>query len=201
MLRAVLWHCFGLRSGSSHNESTGLFRDIADAGLVELLNGQEQALLPVKTHDFSPGTMVEPTIYLVRDGRAASVSYLHYHHDILNETDVTLDDIVWGRCRFGSWSNHVRAWMAVKRRQPSPLMILRYEDMIADLPTVVDALALLLEMQPTQVTIPSWETFHAANPKFFRVGAASKWRAELDGSAAEFDSLHGDVLAEYEYTD
>ncbi len=69
-------------------------------------------------------------IYVVRDGRDVYVSYYHHLQQFL-PPDTTFSQFLKSRkiwpCR---WSNHVTGWLT--NSAPGQLLLVRYEDMLAD---------------------------------------------------------------------
>ena len=102
----------------------------------------------VKTHDLP--TDDSPTIYIVRDGRDALVSYTNYLISFNKKSGIfsRLKDVVdVGRFRrtlrklivdsssFGGWSNNVISW--TRSRKGGIIFVIRYEDLIVDRKSVV----------------------------------------------------------------
>lgn len=104
-------------------------------------------IMPMKTHSLcgkehgypiiSPKATVG-VIYIVRDPRDVAISAAdHYGLTIDQTIEMMADHEARGRGKpgntvhelMGSWSDHVRSWTRWKH---SPLMVLRYEDMLAD---------------------------------------------------------------------
>lgn len=139
LLRTVLWQCFGLKSGSVYsgdlggNEAlesyVGHVEQGADGSIHFPVGNRNMPM--VKTHGNPPDK--SPAIYVVRDGRAACASLWSFYND-----EVSLADMVEGRHRFGGWSNHLMAWEPWAR--PDTLL-LRYEDLVADLPLVLQQIS------------------------------------------------------------
>ena len=133
LLRTILMRCFGQPSRSIYTDA-----DFSDPELSRLVGHEavgddaksfvaraKQAgrSLYVKTHEMPPADR-HPAIYVVRDGRSAVVSHLHYMREILGR-DMTLAEVIEGKAGL-SWSQHVRAWSP----RPHTLMV-RYEDLAA----------------------------------------------------------------------
>jgi hypothetical protein len=64
----------------------------------------------IKTHESPPDD--NPALYVVRDGRAAAVSLWEYYN-----RSIPLEQIIAGRHRAGTWSDHLLAWQPWKRSQ------------------------------------------------------------------------------------
>ncbi|HKV12993.1 MAG TPA: sulfotransferase domain-containing protein [Thermoanaerobaculia bacterium] len=82
-------------------------------------------------------------IYLVRDVRDVAVS--SYHHFCLvtgkqPPLDQYIDGFLQGKSPlFGSWFEHTRSWLP--HRNDSNVLLLKYEDIISDLPGTVQAVS------------------------------------------------------------
>lgn len=139
LLRQVLYAGWGLSSASVYSRDLGENLDlIRSCGHVDLrmVSGPQGGHLlnphnlPIKTHE-RPSGSADEAIYIVRDGRAACVSLWHFKN-----RGRPLTDIVRGQSRFGNWSDHVMAWLAV----PGLRAVIRYEDLIGDMARAVAAL-------------------------------------------------------------
>lgn len=196
LLRVVLNRCFGLANQSIYNDRE--FDDPALQALIghEAVGDDAPAFvraaqdsgksLFVKTHEL-PGDDGHPAIVMVRDGRAALVSRWHYARDLLGQ-DVSLADVIAGQGS-QSWSRHVTAW-ALSRRPDT--LVVRYEDLAAGSPAVLDAIARFLGLVQRQAFDVSFEALHAMNPAFFRKGSNAANIAEMDADALRlFDEMHG----------
>ena len=195
LLRAILWQCYGLKTASLHGEL------ILDEPACRRLVGVDTKANIIKTHSL-PNKLTEDgrTIYIIRDGRAACVSYWHYYHDILKEPRATLEDVVRGRTMFGSWSKHVGAWT------DKADLVLRFEEMLPEVGSIghriIGRLNRFLGCNARCAEIAGWSQFHQAHPTFFRVGNVDGWHDELKDKDLElFYELHGDVMTQLGYTD
>jgi len=131
LLRQMLYAGWGLATGSVFGEDLGdnlaLIRACGHFELRTVTRGSERLLVnphqvPIKTH-LHPWSPEDRAVYMLRDGRSACVSLWHFW-----KREVPLEDIVSGRARFGSWSDHVLAWTEGAKVQE----LLRYEDLVAD---------------------------------------------------------------------
>ena len=93
----------------------------------------------IKSH-FSFIPAYKRVIYVVRDPRDVVMSQYHYQikRGVL-EAGAALDDFVQrflkGEvCPYGSWGDNVGSWTATRRDDPN-FLLLRYEDMLADVTT------------------------------------------------------------------
>ncbi|MFN3626804.1 sulfotransferase domain-containing protein [Parvibaculum sp.] len=116
---------------------------------------------------------------------------------------------------FSTWSEHVRSWTA----QPSPqLLVVRYEDLIADPLGQFGVVARFLGLAPPQerleravrlssfVTLKALEETHgfrekpAHAPAFFREGKRDQWRDVLTPEqVARIVSAHRQQMARFGY--
>ena len=143
--------------------------------------------LYVKTHEMPPADK-HPAIYVVRDGRSAVVSHLHYMREILGR-DMTLADVIEGKAG-QSWSQHVRAWTP----RPHTLLV-RYEDLAAGDAATLKKIAGFIGKPQLHGFDISFESLHALSPAFFRGGSDSANILEMDGEDVRlFERLHGETL-------
>jgi hypothetical protein len=147
----------------------------------------------VKTHHHPIDA--QPAIYVVRDGRKACLSYLHFHRSFRDGG--SLAGIVSGLSECGDWSSHYRAWS-----QRARTMVVRYEDLLN--PTE-NTLTMLASAVGYAGAIASWtnpfEELQKSDRKFFREGevawkGAPEWTPIID---ALFFHLHRDLMAELGY--
>jgi hypothetical protein len=107
-----------------------------------------------KTHctaEQTPGIDLVRLVMTSRDPRDACVSMFHHKNDFTDEARSklgmsqpgTLDEHVKQWLAFGSWFRNVQSWWP-ERNRPN-LLWLRYEDLVADLPTAIDRIARFLD--------------------------------------------------------
>ena len=209
LIRSILWSAFGVPSGSIHadeDNTLGVEAKAMVGGLDHLVGydvgalAKEHGLFGLKLHS-PPAALggVWPTIYVVRDGREACVSYKHFNVDFMGRPDCTCRDIIVGNCRFGSWSGHMAAWEPHLR---SNTITLRYEDVCDHVPEAIKAIGTFIGREPKTLELPGWETYKNTNPKFFRSGKRDTWKQELSRSdLATFWRLHGQAMIDYGYTE
>jgi Sulfotransferase domain len=189
--RIVLNECFDLPVGSVYEESS----KAPDSVMSQLCGLQKARPVQItKTHAISePGTA--PAIYLVRDGRASIVSFLHYQR--AHGYDTTLQDIILGRVFVGSWSQHYASWRPKIR--PNTLL-LKYETLTGDPDTAIEMLAGFLNRRPKRKVLHSFADLHKADPGFFRQGSNEKNIAELSADDLSlFNTHHGSVMRSLDY--
>lgn len=167
-------------------------------------------------------------IYLVRDPRDVAVSYACHRGKMLAQA---VDDICnpgfrlsWpdsNRARqigqlASSWSRHVESWVY---RAALPLLVQRYEDMLADPGAAFTAIArfagLMVDERGIQraVAATAFDKLRAAEAQhgfkerhrdatapFFRSGKAGGWKDELPSElAARLVQAHGPVMRDFGY--
>lgn len=179
LLRTILWHCFGLKSGSVYPHDLGgrtaLERYV---GHIERSPDGQIRFPPgaphlVKTHE--PPRDRGRAIYVVRDARAASVSLWRFYGKAL-----PLEAVIEGRHRFGTWSAHLRAWQPWQR--PGTLL-LRYEELAGDLAPLLPKLSAFLGRPPITERIPPRATVAGVDGRWVR--PPSDWRREMPPALLE----------------
>jgi hypothetical protein len=91
----------------------------------------------IKTHESFSSFMRFPprALYVVRDGRDVAVSMYHFLRRLgvySGPFGEYLDAFLAGRVvNYGSWHDHVRAWVIAAERHPQRIAVLRYEDLLA----------------------------------------------------------------------
>lgn len=188
-LRTIIWHCFGLRSSSIYPNDLGGRKNLENyAGHIERSSDgkvpfAENDITLVKTHEY-PGNN-NPVIYVVRDGRAACVSLWEFYN-----RELPLGAVIEGRHRFGTWANHVRAWEPYRRPRT---LLLKYEDMLGDLPITLEKLSTFLQRDILNTNIPPRETIAEIDDRWVR--KRSDWRIEMsDELIQRFSELNGEML-------
>ncbi|MHB8814758.1 MAG: sulfotransferase domain-containing protein [Steroidobacteraceae bacterium] len=193
-LRTVLWHCFGLRSASLYPQDLGGNRALEEyVGHIE--HGPQlpyqlhaNGISLIKTHERPMDAC--PAIYVIRDGRAACVSLWRF-----GQKGISLEAVIEGRHRFGTWADHVRAW---KPRQRPNTLLLRYEELRDDLPRSLANISRFLSKPVIGERVPARNEIAARDGIWVR--AASSWQAELEGrDLARFNEISRDVLEAYGY--
>jgi hypothetical protein len=204
LLRQMLWQVFGCETYSQYNDSDiGGVPEVSKAVGHREFSGSweefyEEAATSsdryfIKTH----GRPIDnsPAIYVVRDGRSASVSYLRYVHDVNRRPEVTLEQVITGAVGFGGWSAHLDAWQPLLR--PDTLM-LRFEDLAIRPDLAISDLAGFLGLKPQGEWRNGLDRLREVFPAFFRTGsdAANK----LDPRHTDLvESLHCPWLAKLGY--
>jgi hypothetical protein len=193
-LRTIFWHCFGLRSASVYPSDLGGNHKLEDyVGHIEhdqshRIAFPDGAMQLLKTHEYPKDD--SPAIYVVRDGRDACISLWKFYNK-----QMPLLAVVRGQHRFGTWAAHINAWRPQER--PNTLL-LRYEQMVGDLPTAVKAMSAFVGLEAKSTTIPDRDAI---------AGVDGRWvRAKEDNSAlltseilSEFERVNGEVSRHFGY--
>jgi hypothetical protein len=199
LLRQIFRQVFDHPSYSDSNDPRDLGIHAAGAALVGHLNytaswsdfyaaaRKDSALTLVKTHH--PPRDSERTIYIVRDGRAALVSYFHLLRDVRGRKEIRLDAVIRGETPLGSWSKNLDSWQPQSR--PDTLL-LRFEDLRHRTEECIRSIAVFTGLAPTS----PWENplvqLREAMPGFVRHGSNRSNIAELEGADERlFWELHG----------
>ncbi|HZS65359.1 MAG TPA: sulfotransferase domain-containing protein [Xanthobacteraceae bacterium] len=171
MLRTVLYHCFGLPSGSVYPDDLGGNKRLERyVGHIEHQSGGQLAFpkgaIPlVKTHH-PPAGAANPAIYVMRDGRAATASLWQFYSG-----NMPLQQIIKGKTPWGTWSDHLSQWRPWQRPQT---LLIRYEDLTGNLAGVVDGLAAFLRREPVATAIPKRESIAEVDGRW--VKPPSRWQ-------------------------
>ena len=199
-------------------------RDIAAAARGHVFVKTHNASLlvagvPLLTPDVTAGA-----IYLVRDPRDVALSFSRHLGRAVDETIAFMADpeAATGGTdvkvyeRLASWSVHVHYWT----RNPNPLLlVLRYEDMVADPARCFGAVIRFLGQEPPPerlaraIAFSSFEELRAqekrarfveqppeADAPFFRVGRPGQWRDLLTPEQRlRIERDHGEVMRRFGY--
>lgn len=194
LMRTVLWQCFGLRSASIYPADLGGNNDLKNyVGHIEFGPGMpirfpENVLPLVKTHEYPVDS--NPAIYVVRDGRAASVSLWRFYG-----RQSSLEAIIEGRHHFGTWANHVTSWKPWER--PNTLLV-KYEDITSNLPRVLKNISTFLGRAILSDRLPDRNTMASSDGKWVRT--KSDWRTEFSGALLDrFRAINAETLRQLNY--
>jgi len=195
-LRTILWQCFALRSASIYPDDLGGNKILEsyvghiEHGPDKKMRFPEGAIPLIKTHRYPSNT--KRAIYVIRDGRAATASLWNFY-----QRRIPLEAIIEGRTRFGTWPAHVNAWNPTER--PDTLL-LRYEDMKADLPLVLNRLSEFIQRDIVKTSIPDRNNIAGHDGRYVR--RESDWRSELSGECLDrCMQINRETLARFGYTD
>ena len=182
--RIVLNKAFDLKTYSIYNDKFDIAADEKTAAIVGhqiLPEGfdieqarKDETLYIIKTHELPDPRFTDRVIYLLRDGRESTLSYLKYLSDF-HGASVTLSDVIRGDVFGGSWGAHVHAWSPGTR---ADTLLVRFEDLVADPRKYLQGIARFISKQPVSLEIPSFLELKSINAKFFRRGRTDSWRED-----------------------
>lgn len=192
-LRTILWHCFGQKSASIYPKDLGGKIELeSHVGHIEHQNGRihfpENNLKLVKTHGISKDD--RKAIYVVRDGRAACASFLEFWKRTLS-----LDTIIKGEHRFGSWSGNVNSWEPWNREN---VLLIKYEDLRDDLDSSLERISDFLGIPLLGRTIPTRDEIASTDGQWVR--KRSNWQDTFtEAQKLLFWELHGATMTRLGY--
>lgn len=193
-LRTVLWNCFGLKSASVYPQDMGKNSQLMNyVGHIEH-SGNGKIVFPsgapklLKTHEFPKND--KPAIYIVRDGRAACASLFHFYNGA-----ISMENIIAGKHRFGSWSGNVEAWAPWNR--PNTLL-LKYESLRDNLEQTLEIISGFLKKPILNKTVPSREDIAGKDGKWVR--KRSNWRDDYSEDLLNlFYQINQDSMRRLDY--
>jgi len=138
-----------------------------------------------------------PVIFVVRDGRAATDSYLDFHTKLLATSDVSLQKLIVGDDYYGDWSTFYRRALGFP---PGRALMLRFEDLVGCGDAVVQKISEFIGIpRLTRTWANPLGQLHAEMPSFFRHGGVrweEHWPSHCRGA---FALLHGELMEELGY--
>lgn len=200
-LRLMLKQGLGLATYSTHEgddhtkprlaELIGHTKDGYSKDLIEAGRNSSEIYV-IKTH-YVPQTD-DLSIYVVRDGRAATVSYLHFCLD--SGLIVTMEQLIEGVPYIGSWSSHIASWNPLHR--PNTLF-LKYEEIVSEPDIALRQVSEFLKVPIVDRTRPSFEELHSLEPLIFRAGDNKKNIGEMQAHEGHFFAKHGPAMVAFGY--
>lgn len=208
LVRIILRSCFGLQSLDSELEPCERERD----AIVEAIGHREPGVdwsefyanaspgserYFVKTH--SPPKDDQPCIYIVRDGRKATLSYYYHFKRFFPEENRSLLQLVLGHDHYGDWTSHYRMWDPKAR--PATLL-LRYEALLNDADSEIARISEFLGLAMPELPWQNpFRSLQEHDPEFFRKGTAdwepdSLWSPPIN---RVFQLKHGSLMEELGY--
>lgn len=196
LLRMIMRHCFDLHSASIYPNDLDGNKALEDyVGHIEqgpdIQTWIDNSRIPlVKTHELPENDW--PAIYVVRDGRDVCISLWEFY-----KHELPIDGIITGRLKFGTWSNHLSAWSPWDR--PNTLL-LRYEDMVENLPQVLRKISLFLNIEIVGDKIPDRDVVARLTGGRV-VRQKGGWRALLkDNEINLFNKINGQMAGMLGYS-
>jgi Sulfotransferase domain len=199
-LRMILNEAFSIKSTSVYSSEDSAMRErpwlmdrIGYAGELETVEDGSSEWVAVKTHDLPSD--LEPAIYVVRDGRAAIVSYRHMLVAYANMSP-TLSELIEGKVWPGSWSNHFDAWNPEGRKNT---LFLKYEDAKSQTEKTCDKISRFLNVKQKSEFTQKFDELNRMEPTLFRSADNERNIAEISSEAHLFDQMHGNLMRKLGY--
>ncbi len=194
-LRTILWQCFRLRSASIYPKDLGGNIELEEyVGHIEhgpdhKIRFDANSIPLLKTHEHSKDN--NSAIYVIRDGRAACVSIWEFYH-----RKITLEAVIKGQHRFGTWADHVKSWDPWRRDNT---LLLKYEDIIVDLDSALNSIGNFLSLKAINHNIPDRETIVKSDGRWVR--KKSDWKSKFTDTLFEiFEKINGEILRKAGYS-
>lgn len=157
-------------------------------------------------------------IYVVRDYRDVLVSYYQYHK-ALGDFNGTIEDYaseINSLHPFGSWKAHVSEALKFRNQFPDRMLIVRYEDLLANPIREVQLVAKFCQLPECNVDMAVkkclFEKLQAeenrsgsqfkdlSNANFFRSGKAGSWQTEISESLLQqIETEHLELFTQLGY--
>ncbi len=164
------------------------------------------------------------TIYIVRDPRDVAISLAAHSGTTIDQAITDMATPSYGTQNtdqhafeiWGSWSEHTLSWTM---RPHEAVLVVRYEDMLADPTTTFGAVAKHLRQKPTPeqlaeaIDLSAFKELRDAEiasgdfrerseraDRFFREGRAGEWREKLSPEQAQrIVDAHGEQMGKFGY--
>lgn len=100
-------------------------------------------------------------IYILRNPKDQAVSYYHFHHTAmyLGSKEWPFDQFIQfylkGIMCYGSWFDHVAGWLTAAIEYPESILVISYEELQVNLPSMIKLIASFLDTQLTDEVIHS----------------------------------------------
>lgn len=208
LLRTILSQCFGLGSYDRENPTLVLSDSICKAiGHHKMDCDWEEFYLRattssklffIKTHRSAQHDN-QKTIYVVRDGRQALVSYRKFHQKKLGDHQLSLLQLVLGLDYYGGWSEHFNLWT----NSCADILVLHYRDLVQGASCMMNRIGQFIgHHQIEENWINPIKLLKQENPLEFGEGQV-KWQGDAiwgDTINSVFFELHGELMQKLGYT-
>ena len=193
-LRTILFNCFGIKTASIYPNDLGGNKTLENfVGHIEhnqnkTITFQKGSIPIIKTHKLNQDE--NRSIYIIRDGRAASVSLWNFYGK-----KIPIKDIILGNHPFGIWKDHLISWNPLKR--PNTLLI-KYEDILCNFEYVLNSIETFLEIKVLSKKLPSRDTVALSDGRWVR--SKTDWKEKISGEELNlFNKINYPVLKEFGY--
>jgi hypothetical protein len=185
-VRTILNQGFGIKTYSIYGDKLDIGNDSATS---EMVGHQElpadfnfdkareaDELFFIKTHEqFSIKHERDRAIYIVRDGREATVSFYHYNKNFTQNRYNYLQ-IIQGQNFVGTWGNHYLSWQEMGTEK---CLYFLFEDLIADPLKAMENISGFTGKSALTDKLPTFSDLNKTNPRFFRSGQTDSFLKEL----------------------
>ena len=193
-VRTILFNCFGIKTASVYPKDLG-GRTILEEFVGHIEHNQDKTItfqkgsIPIiKTHKFNKDN--NRAIYVIRDGRAASISLWHFYAKKISKKDIILGNTI-----FGKWKDHLISWSPLKRKNT---LLIKYEDIGNDFESVLNSISTFLDKDIINKKLPKRDTMAFFDGRWVR--SKTDWREYMSNKELElFNELNHSVLEEYGY--
>lgn len=161
---------------------------------------QSKEVYYIKTHRHYDEKVApeDKVIYLIRDGRESTLSFMK-HQNIYEKNNKTLLDTIYGDTWIGSWGEHVQSWEEFPRKN---ILYMHFEALTDHPSEQIGKIADFLDIQAINNRIPTFEELKATNPKFFRSGKKDSWKdTYTEEEHIAFWYKHFEPMKKYGYLD
>ena len=193
-LRTILFNCFGIKTASIYPNDLGGNKTLENfVGHIEhnqnkTITFQKGSIPIIKTHKLNQDE--NRSIYIIRDGRAASVSLWNFYGK-----KIPIKDIILGNHRFGTWKDHLISWNPLKR--PNTLLI-KYEDILCNFEYVLNSIETFLEIKVLSKKLPSRDTVALFDGRWVR--SKTDWKEKISSEELNlFNKINYTFLKEFGY--
>ena len=193
-LRTILFNCFGIKTASIYPNDLGGNKTLENfVGHIEhnqnkTITFQKGSIPIIKTHKLNQDE--NRSIYIIRDGRAASVSLWNFYGK-----KISIKDIILGNHRFGTWKDHLISWNPLKR--PNTLLI-KYEDILCNFEYVLNSIETFLEIKVLSKKLPSRDTVALFDGRWVR--SKTDWKEKISSEELNlFNKINYPFLKEFGY--
>ena len=206
--RVILNSIFGIKTYSVYNDKGDIGADEKTSEVVghEFLPEnfsiekarEEKKVYYIKTHELLDHRVDESdkVIYLIRDGREATLSFTK-HQNTFSDQNKKLIDTIYGNTFVGSWGEHVSSWNPKDRNKT---LLIKFEELIKEPINFIKILSDFLNIKPIGDKIPTFEELKEINPKFFRSGKTNSWENKYsDEEHYSFWFKNYKTMCEYDY--
>ncbi|MES0489115.1 MAG: sulfotransferase domain-containing protein, partial [Leptospirales bacterium] len=207
-LRTILKSAFGQKTYSIYNDR----QDISVDKTIRNITGHHELSVDfdfekarkskriyfIKTHElFGKENEHDKVIYLIRDGREATVSYYHYLKNF-SQNRYTLLEIINGHTFAGSWGNHFFSW---RQCPPESILFLSFEKITKFPQKSIQLICDFTGLKPSAEPTYNFNDLQKINSQFFRSGKLDSYKNELSQYEQKyFWMVNGQAIREAKYT-